>query len=122
MIETFIKEYLEKIIDAPVLIEAPEIPSEKFSKIPERYVLIDRLGYSTENMIERHRIALQSYGPSLFEAAKLDKKVRATMEKIILLNNVGACEITGSYNFTDTVKKKYRYQSTFEIINRKGDI
>lgn len=38
------------------------------------------------------------------------------MENIIALPEIAKCQLETDYNFTDTAKKRYRYQAQFSII------
>ena len=42
--------------------------------------------------------------------------MKAAMEKIIELDDISKCELNSDYNYTDTNRKKYRYQAVFDIV------
>ena len=59
---------------------------------------------------------VQSFSTSLYGAATLNERVKAAMEKIIELDDISKCELNSDYNYTDTNRKKYRYQAVFDIV------
>ena len=59
---------------------------------------------------------MQSYGPSLFEAAELNERVKAAMDDLIQLPDIISSDLDSDYNFTDTSTKRYRYQAVYDII------
>ena len=58
---------------------------------------------------------MQSYAPSLFEAAELNERVKAAMDDLILLPDIFSAKLDSDYNFTDTATKQYRYQAVYNI-------
>ena len=52
---------------------------------------------------------------SLFGAASLNERVKKVMENIIELDDICSCNLNSDYNYTDTGRKKYRYQAVFDI-------
>lgn len=63
MIEEVILGYLSKNLDVPVFMEEPAKP-------PQKYIIIDKLGSSEKNRLSSVTLAVQSYGGSLYEAAR----------------------------------------------------
>lgn len=109
MIEKIILSALSEELTEPAYMEAPE---EK----PARYIVLQKLGSSRENRLERARIAAQSIAETLAEAAELNEKVKAVMDELPhLKKEVFAAELNGDYNFTDTEMKERRYQAVYEI-------
>ena len=108
MIEKIVLDYLNGVLDVPCYMEVPEKPNAPF-------VVIEKTGESVINKIHSGTLAIQSYGTSLFNAAELDEQVKTAMESIVELNTVYRCRLAGSYNFTDTSTKRYRYQSVFDM-------
>lgn len=108
MIEKTVMDYLKARLDVPVCMEKPEDPQE-------RYVLIEKLGGGKENHICSASLAIQSYAESLFAAASLNEAVKVTMDGIIERDEIAGIELDSDYNFTDTAKKKYRYQAVFDL-------
>lgn len=108
MIEETIKTYLEgKNFD--VYLEKPSNP-------PAEYVLIERTGGGQVNHINTAIFAVQSYGGSLYKAAKLNEDVKAAMLDIINHVDISRCALNSDYNFTDTTTKEYRYQAVYDLV------
>ena len=108
MIEKIILDYLNKNLDVVAYTDKPKDE-------PKRYVMIEKTGGSSENHIHSATIAIQSYAESRFEAATLNEQVKAVMDNIIILNSIGKSKLNTNYNFTDTTKKKYRYQAIYDV-------
>ena len=109
MIETIIRNYLaEKLKPTPVTMEKP-------SDNPKKYVLLEKTGSSCENGIWKASIAIQSYAPSLYEAAALNEAVIDKILRIIELDSIAGCKLDSDYNFTNTNTKQYRYQAVFDV-------
>lgn len=109
MIEEIILGYLSKSLDVPAYMEEPEKP-------PKEYLLIDKIGSSESNMIQSAVIAVQSYGESLYKAARLNHTVKAAMRDAVTLDDVISCKLNSDYNYTDEETKRYRYQAVFDIV------
>lgn len=111
MIEVIVREYLLSALeDVHVLMEEPE-------EIEETYVTIEKTGSSMRNRIKRATLAIQSYGGSKYAAAALNERVKTAMDGIVALDAVGGCHLVSDYDFTDSERKKYRYQAVFEIVH-----
>ena len=109
MIEETIIKYLSEQLSVPVYMEEPK-------DVPNSYVIIEKTGESRSAFLYHGTIAIQSYGTSLYETAKLDALVRSAMFNIIDLDDITRCDLNASYNFTDTTTKRYRYQSVYDLI------
>lgn len=109
MIEKIVLDYLSEKMDCKVYMEEPE---DKLDK----YVLLEKTGSSeTEGGINTAVLAVQSYGSTLYEAAKLNYAVKAAMRDMIVLPQIVRCRLNSDYNYTDTQTKRYRYQAVFDI-------
>lgn len=108
MIETTVLDYLSSVLPEPCSLEVPERP-------PARFVLLEKTDSSRKNFINTATFALQSYAPSLFEAAELNERVKAAMDDLILLPDIFSAKLDSDYNFTDTATKQYRYQAVYNI-------
>lgn len=116
MIEQIVLEYLNEHIDVPVFMELPEVPSEDYPTMPERFILLEKVGGGLNDQIDSGSIAVQSYSlNSLYEAASLDEKMRNVMFGMLVLNTISEIRLASNYNHTDVRTKRYRYQSVFEI-------
>ena len=109
MIEKTVLDYLNEALDVPVYMEMPE-------KQPKEFVLIEKTRSSTEDFINLATVALQSYAESMFQAAVLNEKVKKAMDNIIVLDDISRSKRNSDYNFTDTTKKKYRYQAVYDLV------
>ena len=116
MIETIVLNYLSEHMDVPVLMELPEVPSEDFPTMPERFIVLEKVGGGLNDHIDSGSIAVQSYSlNSLYEATCLDEEMRAVMFGILELDDISEVRLASNYNHTDTRTKRYRYQSVFEF-------
>lgn len=108
MIEKIILDYLNEKLKTPCYMEEPEECSGSF-------VVIEKTGGSSKEHIKHAVFAIKSYGNTLLDAAELNSRVVNTMAGFIQLDEI--CKVTSNegYNFTDTTKKRYRYQAVFDI-------
>ncbi len=109
MIEKILLDYLGECLSAPVY-------TEEHGQMPERYVLIDKTGGGGSFYLKEATIAIQSYGKSLYEAAALNEQVKEKMNNIIELDDISKCSLNSDYEYTDTTRKKYRYQAVFDLV------
>lgn len=114
MIEKVVLDYLGEKLGIPALAERP-------AREPEKYVLLEKTGSSTENYIEWATLAVQSYATTMYEAMLLNAQVKSAMKEIVVLPDISRCDCNSDYNYTDTEKKKYRYQAVFDIVYLGGD-
>lgn len=116
MIETVVLNYLKELLTVPVLLELPEVPSVDYPTMPERFIVLEKVGGNAVDHIGAASIAVQSYSlNSLYEAAALDEEMRTAMEGIIDLDEISEVRLASNYNHTDVRTKRYRYQSVFEF-------
>lgn len=108
MIEKIVLNYLESAAGIPAYMEMPEKP-------PARFLVLEKTGSASENMIFSATIAVQSYGETLAEAATVNEEVKQAMGAITVLPDITRCRINSDYNYTDTSTKRYRYQAVFDI-------
>lgn len=108
MIEILLLNYLKKTLGIDVYIEQP------LNK-PIEYVVLDKLGSTKNNQIKGASFAFQSYSESLFKAAVLNEKVKATIENLVSLNEISSVKLDSDYPYHDLVTKQYRYQAVYEI-------
>ena len=108
MIEERILGYLNAALSVDCYMEMPEDASDSF-------VVIEKTGSSTTNRITKATFAIQSYGPSLYDAAALNEQVKEAMENIIQRDDISKVELNSDYNYTDTALKHYRYQAVFVV-------
>lgn len=110
MVEKIVKDYLQSSLGIPVRLEEED-------NLGNEYVLIEKTGSSKKDHISTATIAIQSYSVSLYGAASLNERVKEAMEKIIERNDISKCELNSDYNYTDTARKKYRYQAVYDMVH-----
>lgn len=108
MIELIVRRYLAEALSVPVRMEMPEHP-------PDALVLVEKTGSGEIDHIRRATLAVQSYAPSLAEAARLNEQVKAALRAMPDTENIGSARLNSDYNFTDTAMKRYRYQAVFDF-------
>lgn len=108
MIELIVRKYLTSKLEIPVVFEHQK-------NLPEQFILIQKTGSSRENFLNLSTIAIQSYGASLYDAAKLNEKIKNLVYDLIEVPEVARVKLNSDYNFTDTETKRYRYQAIFDI-------
>lgn len=112
MIEEIIYTYLNS--QQPSAVVYTEIPKER----PSKFFVIEKTGGGTSNHINSSTIAVQSYAPSLYEAASMNEEIKALMlEGLITQSEIASVRLNSDYNFTDTTTKTYRYQAVFDIVH-----
>lgn len=109
MIEKIVLDYLERKLGIPVFMEEP---SEKL----DRYIVIEKTSGSNSDHIDAATLAIQSYGESLYEAACLNDRMKKEMEIITELDEISSVNLNSDYNYTDTARKKYRYQAVYDLV------
>ena len=108
MIEITIKEHLEDRLDVPVYFEFPKNP-------PERFLVMKKEGNPRENLLDFAMLIVDSYGPSLLEAAKVNESTKKALDSLVELSSVSASKRGGDYPLVDTKNKRYRYQAVQNI-------
>lgn len=108
MIELLIKNYLDGHLDVPSFFR-----HEK--GMPDSYVIFEKTGSSEQNLLKSATFAFQSYGFSIFDAAKLNEKVKEVVKNMSKTAEIASVRLNSDYNYTDTETKQYRYQAVFEI-------
>lgn len=109
MIEQIILDYLSARLGVPVYMEVPPTP-------PPSFVVLEKTGGGRTDCISRATLAVQSYAPTLLEAARLNEAVKAAMDDAIDLDEVSRSALNSDYNFTDTASKRYRYQAVYDVV------
>lgn len=89
--------------------------AEEPIKALDEYIVVEKTGSSELDYIKNAIIAIQSYSTSLYNTALLNERVKETTKRLIEKNEISKVKLNSDYNFTDTSKKKYRYQAVFEI-------
>lgn len=110
MIEETVLDYLSEKI--PVMVRMEEEPD-----MPNEYILVEKTGGGETNHIRRATIAVQSYAGSLYRAMQINEEVKEAMDDIVILDEISRCTLNSDYDYTDTTRKKYRYQAVFDIVH-----
>lgn len=110
MIEETVLDYLSEKI--PVMVRM-----EEELNMPNEYILIEKTGGGETNHIRRATIAVQSYAGSLYRAMQINEEVKEAMNNIVILDEISKCTLNSDYDYTDTTRKKYRYQAVFDIVH-----
>ena len=108
MIEKVILDHLNGQLVAPVYMEKPD-------PAPGEYVLLEKTGSGKTNKLPSSTFVFQSYSASLYGAAVLNDLVKAAVESLDTLAEIGRVRLNSDYNFTDTATKNYRYQAVYDI-------
>jgi hypothetical protein len=109
MIEAIVIAYLADALPCPVSGTVPPNP-------PETFVVVEKTGGSRVNRLDGATLAVQSYAPSIAQAAALNLQVKAAMEAIVSLDSVSSCDLETDYNYTDTTRDRPRYQAVFDVV------
>ena len=110
MIEKIVLDYLNNALEYPTY-------TQEQNNGEEYFYLIQKVGSSVDNKIDTSMVAVQSYAPSRYEAAEMSYAMIEAMDDIIQLDEIGKCKKNSDYDYTDTSKKRYRYQALFEIVH-----
>lgn len=108
MIEIIVKEHLESRQGAPVFFEFPK-------EAPDRFLVIKKEGNPRENLVSSALIIVDSYGPSLLEAAMLNESVIKHLDALTEHPDISASKRSGDYPAFDTKNSRYRYQAVQTI-------
>lgn len=108
MIELTIKKHLEAGLGVAVFLEHED-------KMPASFVLFEKTGGGLKNGVHKATFAFQSYGRTLYEAARLNEAVKEAVLGLVTCDEIGGVRLNSDYNFTDTTTKAYRYQAVFDI-------
>lgn len=108
MIEKVFLDYLNDVLPDPVYMHFPQ-------DAPERLYVLERTGGRRENQIAYATFALQSYGGSLYDTAAMNLAGVNAMLDAVSLDAVSDVALNSDYNFTDTTRKRERYQAVFDV-------
>lgn len=108
MIEQTVLRFLADALEVPVGMEVPAAP-------PARFAVLEKTSSGREDYICTAQFAVQSYGPSMMEAAELNEQVKAAMDGLDELDEIISSRLNSDYNFTDTATKRYRYQAVYDV-------
>ena len=111
MLEPILLGALEEATGCPAYMEQPE---DK----PERYFVLERTGGGERGAEQRSAtVAVQSYGPTMLDAAALNEQVLDIARELQYKEtSIISCEVNSTYNFTDTRTKRYRFQTVIDLV------
>lgn len=110
MIEQTILDHLAARLGVPAYMEIPPAP-------PPAFVVLEKTGSGRTNHISRATLAIQSYAPTLLEAARLNEAVKAAMDDAADLDEIARSALNSDYNFTDTASRRCRYQAVYDVVH-----
>lgn len=111
MIETILKACIEASDNLTTDLYF-EIPADK----PARFYLLEKTGETITDHINRATITIQSFAPSLYEAAELNEIIKGIMLNELPDNvEISRVSLNSDYNYTDAATKQYRYQAVFVV-------
>lgn len=115
MMEKKARKALAAKLSVPVLLEFPKVPDE-FRELPEKFVVIEKVGGSVINHLRRESLAFQSYGDKLGDVIDLDEAVQKATLGMIEDKQITSIKLASNYNHTNDRMKKHRYQSVFDFV------
>lgn len=109
MIEKTVLDYLQETLNVPCYMEVPEDEPQT------AFVVVEKLGSGRVNHVFSASFAVQSYAPTLYEAAELNDSVKTAMFNSVTLDEIAGVDFDGDYPFTNTATKSRRYQAIFDL-------
>lgn len=110
MIELIILNYFLANSQFPTYMEEPKNP-------PKKYRLIEKTGGGQEDRLFNSTLAIQSYGPTMADAALMNEETKQIMLSAEALPEIGRIRLNSDYNYTDTDTLRYRYQAVYDIVH-----
>lgn len=110
MIEIFLREYLLEKLDEEVVLEVPE-------NLPDKFVLVDKLGSDETDQILTTHVAVQAWAATRLEAMILNESIKTAMKSLPEYDLVSSCRLSSDYPYTDEKTKHPRYQAVFDIVH-----
>lgn len=108
MIEETVKSYLETVFeDIPIYLETPK-------DMPEKFIVFQLIDRGKENYINAVTLEFRCFAGSKYDAALLDESLRNAMEAFHEGTDI-SCHLGGGNDDQDSVLKKYRYRSYFNL-------
>lgn len=117
-IEEYIISYLATALAATI--GSTTVPFPVFGDVPsplqDSFLTVEQTGADEQNRIRFATIAVQSWSTTRDEAAKLNARVEAAMDRMNEQPEISSCTLDTSYNYTDMARKKPRYQAVFSVV------
>lgn len=114
MIEKIVLDYLAAQLDVPVFMQEPESNPNPGTG---QFVVIEKTGSGRRDWICNATIAIQSYAPTLYEAAVLNEQIKQAMDGILVIPQISKVSLNSDYNFTNEEMKQPRYQAVFDLVH-----
>lgn len=108
MILELVKKYLEENMNIPVHMEIPADP-------PKKYLTIQKLDGGKTNQVKAITLSIEAYDESKYKASMLSDKVEEQMESLGESDKVFSCKLGGGGDDTDSISKKYRFETIWNI-------
>lgn len=109
-IEATIIAYLQQALEVPT---CAELPGDYRGGAR---CVVERLGGGQTEKLDSALLAVQSYAPSLREAAALSGRVCQAMLDAVTLDAIAKVTKNSEYNYTDEAGGRYRYQAVFDLV------
>ena len=111
MIETEVLNVLTAVLaPVPVSMEVP-------SPMPGTFVVLEKTGTSRTDHITTSTFAVQSWAPTVLDAARLNEQAKAAMDALPARRGIGAARLETDYTFTDPATHRYRYQAVYRVVH-----
>lgn len=109
MIEEVLLNYLTEHLPVPCYLSMPENFSGNFC-------VLEKTGSGYADGLYSATLAVQSYGTSDYEAARLNHTVVQALQDADTMPELARCQLNTDYNFPDTTRKRPRYQAVFDVV------
>lgn len=110
MIETILIDQLKTVTGLHAYVMVPD-------DMPDEFYIIDRTATDKTDHITTVNCAVQAYAKSAARAAEMAEASVVALEQLAERADFSKCAMYNLYMFTDTVRKRPRYQTMFEIIH-----
>lgn len=107
MIEKIVRAYLKDALAIPVYMEEQ-------ATMPASYLVLEKTSDSGRH-ISHAVMAIQSYAPTRQQAAELSDRVVAALDGLLAHEAIISVDLDSEYDWTDTERKRYRYQAVVDI-------
>lgn len=117
MIELTVYTYLatDGVLPHPIFME---MPADEEKPKNGKYYLLEKTGSGqSETALFNSTFALQSYAPTMYEAADMNEEGKKAMLNAVILDEITRVRVNSDYNYTDTQAKEYRYQAVFDLVH-----
>jgi len=113
----YIVDYLGDRFDVPVRVEKPS----DLDEVPERYILVEKTGFSIKNFICTATVAIQAHAEQLYAAEDMIVNIRKAMFDMAEDHRISDVKLDSDYPWPDASRKEDRYQAVFQITHYLED-